>query len=113
MLVDDIINSIDEETPDDIRVGLKYTAVQIGDRVGLAYTFPEFSSPPKNVGNLIGTNTLQLAKSWNLTEASIGTATMNALLKPRNYKTVEIFSHILEISENYDKIGIVGYFPFV
>ncbi|MDI6859042.1 MAG: DUF364 domain-containing protein [Methanocellales archaeon] len=113
MLVDDIINSIDEETPDDIRVGLKYTAVQIKDRVGLAYTFPEFSSPPKNVGNLIGTNTLQLAKSWNLTEASIGTASINALLKPKNYKVVNIFDRILAIAQNYDKIGIVGHFPFI
>ncbi|MDI6903614.1 MAG: DUF364 domain-containing protein [Methanocellales archaeon] len=113
MLVDDIINSIDEETPDDIRVGLKYTAVQIGDRVGLAYTFPEFSSPPKNVGNLIGTNTLPLVKSWNLTEASIGTASINALLKPKNYKVVNIFDRILAIAQNYDKIGIVGHFPFI
>ncbi len=112
-LIDDILSSIDEESAADIRVGLRYTAVRIRDRVGLAYTFPEFSSPPKNVGHLIGTNTLSLAKSWNLTEASIGTASINALLKPRNYKVMNIVHHILSIAQNYDKIGVVGRFPFI
>ncbi|MDD2665737.1 MAG: DUF364 domain-containing protein [Methanocellales archaeon] len=111
--MDDILSSIEEEPADDIRVGLKYTAVRIRDRVGLAYTFPEFSSPPKNVGNLIGTNTLPLAKSWNLTEASIGTASINALLNPENYKVMNVSNHILAIAQSYDKIGIVGRFPFI
>ncbi|MDD5447014.1 MAG: DUF364 domain-containing protein [Methanocellales archaeon] len=112
-LIDDLLSSIEEEPAADIRVGLKYTAVQIRDRVGLAYTFPEFGSPPKNVGNLIGTNTVSLAKSWNLTEASIGVASINALLEPRNYKVMNISDHILAIAKSYDKIGIVGRFPFI
>jgi len=112
-LTDDILNSINEEPADDIRVGLKYTAVQIGDRVGLAYTFSEFNSPLENVGNLIGTNTLPLAKSWNLTEASIGVASINALLTPIDYKVMNIFDRILAIARDYDKIGIVGRFPFI
>ena len=112
-LIDDILNSIEEEPAADIRVGLKYTAVQIRDRVGLAYTFQEFSSPPKSVGNLVGTNTLSLANSLNLTEASIGTASINALLKPIDYKVMNVSDHILAIAQNYDKIGIVGRFPFV
>ena len=112
-LIDDILSSIEEGPADDIRVGLKYTAVRIRDRVGLAYAFPEFRSPPKNAGNLLGTNTLPLAKSWSITEASIGTASINALLKPRNYKVMNIVDHILAIAHNYDKIGVVGRFPFI
>ncbi|MFC1787559.1 enolase N-terminal-like fold-containing protein, partial [Halobacteriota archaeon] len=99
-LTEEIVSSIEEEPADDIRVGLKYTAVRIRDRVGLAYTFPEFSSPPKNVGNLIGTNAISLAKSWNITEASVGTASINALLKPRNYKVMNIVDRILAIAHN-------------
>jgi uncharacterized protein (DUF4213/DUF364 family) len=112
-LMEEIMSSIDEEPADDIRVGLKYTAVRIRDRVGLAYTFPEFSPPPKNVGDLTGTNALSLAKSWNITEASIGTASINALLKPRNYEVMNVSDHILAIAQSYDKIGIVGRFPFI
>ena len=112
-LIEDILNSIEEEPAADIRVGLKYTAVQIRDRVGLAYTFPEFGSPPKNVGNLVGTNTLSLANSFNITEASIGTASINALLEPRNYEVMNVSDHILAIAQSYDKIGIVGRFPFI
>ncbi|MFC1786552.1 Rossmann-like domain-containing protein [Halobacteriota archaeon] len=112
-LIDDILKSIDAETSDDIRAGLKYTAVRIEDRVGLAYAFSDFHSPPKNVGNLLGTNTLPFAKSWNITEASIGIASINALLKPRNYKVMNIVDRILAIAHNYDKIGVVGRFPFI
>ncbi len=112
-LMDDILSSIEEKSAGDIRVGLRYTAVQIRDKVGLAYTFPEFGSTPKNVGNLIGINTLSLASSLNITEAAIGTASINALLKPRNYKVMNVSDHILAIAQSYDKIGIVGRFPFI
>ena len=43
-LIENILKSIEEEPAADIRVGLRYTAVRIKDKVGLAYTFPEFGS---------------------------------------------------------------------
>jgi hypothetical protein len=115
-LIDEIINSIEEEPADDVRVGLKYTAVRVNERIGLAYNlYSEFMYPLKSAGNLIGKNLTHLAKSWDFIEASIGCASINAILelKPNKYKKMEIFSYILKISEKYERIGIVGRFPFV
>ncbi len=109
-LLDEILNSLETKPADDVRVGLKYTGVEIDERIGLAYTFPEYAKPPSNVGNLIGKNVIKLACSWNLTEASIGVAGINALIKPKDYNEIEIFEHILKIAEKYEKIGVVGYF---
>lgn len=108
-LLDDIIDSIPRKPAQDIRVGLKYTAVEIDKRVGLAHTFPEHKSPAQ-VGELTGKDVVELAYSWNLIEASIGVAAINALIKPKNYREIEIFDRILSIIEDYKKIGIVGYF---
>ncbi|MDI6916515.1 MAG: DUF364 domain-containing protein [Thermoplasmatales archaeon] len=109
-LIDEIISSLETKPAGDIRVGLKYTGVEIDGKIGLAYTFPEHAKAPKDVGNLIGKNITKLAHSWNLTEASIGVAGINALIKPAKYKEIEIFEHILRIADNYEKIGVVGYF---
>ena len=113
-LIDEIINSIEPEPADDVRVGLKYTAVRINERIGLAYNlYSEFMHPLKSAGNLTGKNLTHLAKSWDFIEASIGCASINAILEPPKYKKMEIFSYILKISEKYERIGIVGRFPFV
>lgn len=109
-LIDEIIISLETKPADDIRVGLKYTGVEIDGKIGLAYTFPEYAKTPKDVGNLIGKNVTKLAHSWNLTEASIGVAGINALIKPKDYKEIEISNYILKIAQKYNRIGIVGLF---
>ena len=109
-LLNEIIGSLETKLAEDIRVGLKYTGVEIDGKVGLAYTFPEYAKPPSNVGNLIGKDVTKLVYSWNLTEASIGVAGINALVKPKEYKEIEIFEHILKIAEKHESIGVVGYF---
>jgi hypothetical protein len=113
-LIDEIINSIEPEPVNDVRVGLKYTAVEAKERIGLAYNFSDSFMPPlKQAGRLIGKNLIQLTKSWNFIEASIGCASINALLKPKGYKKMNIFNYILKISTDYKRIGIVGRFPFI
>ncbi|MBU4189927.1 MAG: DUF364 domain-containing protein [Candidatus Thermoplasmatota archaeon] len=113
-LIDEIIGSLETKLAEDIRVGLKYTGVEIDGNVGLAYTFSEYAKTPRDVGNLIGKDVTKLAHSWNLTESSIGVAGINALIKPKNYKELEISNYILKIAQNYNKIGIVGLFwPWV
>jgi len=113
-LTDEIINSIEAKPVDDVRVGLKYTAVEVKERIGLAYNFSNsFMEPLKSAGQLIWKDLTHLAKSWNFIEASIGCASINASLKPNRYKKMEIFGHILRLAEDYERIGIVGCFPFV
>jgi hypothetical protein len=113
-LIDEIINSIEPEPVTDIRVGLKYTAVKVNKRIGLAYNFSESFMPPlKDAGSLIGKKLVNLSRSWNFIEASIGCAAINALLKPKVYQKMNIFDHILRTSTRYERIGIVGSFPFV
>jgi hypothetical protein len=113
-LIDEIIASVEPEPVTDIRVGLKYTAVEVKERIGLAYNFSDSIMPPlKNAGSLIGKDLIKLSKSWNFIEASIGCATINALLKPKVFKKMNIFDHILKISKDYKRVGIVGRFPFI
>ncbi len=113
-LIDEIIDSIEPKPAEDVRVGLKYTAVKINGKIGLAYNFcSQFSPPLRNAGTLLGKPTIELARSWDFTEASIGCASINASLKPGKLTKREIFAHILKISEDYEKIGVVGLFPFV
>ncbi|HIH98091.1 MAG TPA: DUF364 domain-containing protein [Thermoplasmata archaeon] len=113
-LVDEIIASVEPEPATDIRVGLKYTAVEVKEKIGLAYNFSDSIMPPlKNAGSLIGKDLIKLSKSWNFIEASIGCAAINALLKPKVFKKMNIFDHILEISKDYKRVGIVGRFPFI
>jgi hypothetical protein len=113
-LIEDILGEVEPKPAQDVRVGLKYTAVEIDGKIGLAYNFcSQFSPPFKNAGTLLGKPTIELARSWDFTEASVGCASINASLRPKDLAKREIFAHILGISEDYEKIGVVGLFPFV
>jgi hypothetical protein len=117
-LMDDIIDAVvgEEREAEDVRVGLHYTAVRIENEVGLAYNFPEFRFIPRNVGNLAGTKLVRLARSWNLAEASIGVAAINAHLiqaiKHQYHKSAHLFERVTDLLRRaeYKKIGIVGCF---
>ncbi|HEX58876.1 MAG TPA: hypothetical protein ENF26_01850 [Methanomicrobia archaeon] len=118
-LVEDLISEVEElETPaEDVRVGLRFTAVKMRGKIGLAYTFKEWCSPPRAVGRLIGTRTVALARSWNMIEAAVGCASINALLasklKPDDYERLEVTQRLLKIAPDYERVGVVGKFPFV
>jgi len=112
-LIEEILKEIQDAPIDDVRIGLKYTAVKIGNRIGLAHTMPDLRDTPRNVGKLLGMKLASLAHSWNLTEAAIGAAAINAQLKPKYYKKVNIFKHVLNIFKKYENIGVVGKFPFI
>ena len=112
-LTEEILKGIQDAPADDVRVGLKYTAVKIGNRIGLAHTMSDLKDTPEKVGDLIGMKLTKLVHSWNPTEAAIGTAAVNAQLKPKDYKKINIFKHILRISKKYENIGVVGKFPFL
>lgn len=115
-LVDDVIDSvIDLERPiDDVRVGRIYSAVRIGDRVGLAYNPGGWDYVPENVGDLIGTKAVHLARSWNYSEASIGTAAINALIEPpKGHAPVKIFDYVEEKIKSYQRVAFIGFMPVI
>ena len=51
-LYEEILDTIDERPVDDIRLGVRYTGVQVGERAGLAYTMSAGCDAPKDVGRL-------------------------------------------------------------
>ena len=112
-LIEEILKEIQDAPIDDVRIGLKYTAVKIGNRIGLAHTMSDLKDTPRDVGKLVGMKLTSLVHSWNLTEAGIGAAAINAQLKPKYYKKINIFKHVLNIFKKYEDIGIIGKFPFI
>ncbi|MDF2956301.1 MAG: DUF4213 and DUF364 domain-containing protein [Candidatus Alkanophagales archaeon MCA70_species_2] len=118
-LVEDLISEVEElETPtEDVRVGLRLTAVKMRGMIGLAYTFKDWCPPPRGVGKLIGAKTVALARSWNMIEAAVGCASVNALLssklKPTDYERLEITQLLFAMAPDFERIGVVGKFPFV
>jgi uncharacterized protein (DUF4213/DUF364 family) len=101
----------------DVRVGLGYTAVQIDDeRCGLAYTLrddiPQGCAVVKSAGTLVGQSASELAawaKSSGPIAASIGLATLNALI-PVPAAAVETDLLTLLSCRPDDVIGMVGHF---
>jgi len=69
----------------------------------------------KGSGELTKKSALELAeyaKSWNLTEASLGVAAINSLIEPQGvYKDINIFDFIYNKFYNRkNKIAIIGHF---
>ena len=81
-LIDDLIGSVEDKPVDDLRIGIRYTGVRIGESIGLAYSFPNRRLTPGDEPevDLIGKKVLNLIKSENLTKASTGNGALNALL---------------------------------
>jgi len=115
-LIEDVLSGIEDRPVDELRVGIKYTCVRIGKRIGVAHTLftPGHCRSPINVGDLAGKKAAHLALSDNLVEACIGTAAINALLPPvLGAGSGNIFKRILAMASDFSKIGVVGEFPFV
>lgn len=103
-------------TVKNVCLGLGYTAVELSDgECGCCFTFRHELGPKCGVingaGNLIGKSAeefINLSMSTNLAEASLGVATINAVLN-KDYSVGPNALDVADIREG-DTIGMIGYF---
>jgi len=103
-------------TVSDVCLGLGYTAVQLSDgECGACFTFRNELGPKCGVingaGNLIGlpaTELLEMSMSTNLAEASLGVATINAILG-RDFTAGSNAIDEMDIRPG-DTVGLIGNF---
>jgi len=122
-VIDEIIESIGRETEnksvEELRIGLCYTAVRLNDgTAGLAYTFPADSKQHSccttlESGSLKGKKAEEIvhfSRSENFLEASVGLATINALVNQKC--ETAIGGDILTVmkTRNTDTVGMIGFF---
>jgi len=127
-IIDKLLSSLErDETVHDVRIGTHWTAVAIGAsegiRCGLATTCgadeSECQARPsvREAGRLIGRRALELARLVNsdsVMEASVGLATINALLDVDLTRCVEVSAEEIIIERGAGKrVAMVGHFPFV
>jgi uncharacterized protein len=118
-LITDLIsaNKKNDALVKNIRVGVSWTGVH-GKYGGVAKTYGipvVHGNYTKDMGKLTKKTTVELAeysRSWNLIEASIGVAAINALIKPNGKKNINAQEFILEEGKN-KKITLVGRFPII
>ncbi len=121
MLADEIVDQMlplaDGHTATDIRIGLGYTAVLLGDgKCGLAYTFHEKEHESccvvPEAGKLTERKVSELV-SWmklaDTTACAVGLAAVNAILPP---PITAVESDILELLPVHsdDSVGMIGFF---
>ncbi len=117
-LIDDLLEAISpcDEVVEDVRVGISWTGVLGGGRLGLAKTYPiPAHSYVRDFGRLTGKGLAELAeylRSWNLVEAGIGLAALNAALEPRGKTGINALDVIAEEGRG-KKVVMVGRFPQV
>jgi uncharacterized protein (DUF4213/DUF364 family) len=121
MLVNEIVehglNLANEHTATDIRIGLGYTAVRLGNgSCGLAYTLHEKEYESccvmPDAGKLAGRKASELIpwiKSPDVTACAVGLATLNAIINP---PAAAVESDILDLLSfgSEDTVGMIGYF---
>ena len=109
---------------EDVRIGLLYTGVKLSSgHGGVAYTFIEETAPflheiclsiKEDVSGITLRKAVKFASSWNLIEASIGVATLNATSSIVFEKEAGKyhFSNIdvTDLVEKDDKVVMVGLF---
>jgi uncharacterized protein (DUF4213/DUF364 family) len=113
-LTEEILAGIEEGPAEAIAVGRRYAAVQAGARVGVARSFLEEGEAPARLGGLAGSKVCRLSLSRNRTEAAVGVASLNAQLPvPARFDRGNVFDLIRETAPRFERIGVVGMFPFV
>ncbi|MDY7039548.1 MAG: DUF364 domain-containing protein [Chloroflexota bacterium] len=123
-IIERLLASLDADAPvGEVRVGACWTAVVLGTaplRCGLASSLRNAGCegpPVRDAGQLLERSALELAtllRSENLVEASIGMATVNALLEVDEEACVEINAEKVIIERGAGKkVAIVGHFPFI
>jgi hypothetical protein len=111
-LIDAIFKEINDLCAEEVCVGIKYACVKVKDRFGLGYIPPWHYRPPRNAGELVGKKLANYVYSTNPIEFSIGGAAINAQLEPINYEKGDILDLIFQIYRKYERIGVIGNFPF-
>ena len=122
-VIEEIIESIGRETEnrsvEELRIGLCYTAARLNDgTTGLAYTFSSDNKqhaccPTLEAGSLKGKKAQEIVNfslSDNLLEASVGLATINALVNQKCKTAIK--GDILTVMKtlNTDTVGMIGFF---
>lgn len=118
-LIEDLIASAakNSEHVKDARVGVSWTAVH-GKYCGLAKTYGipvKHGNYTKNMGNLTGMSTLELAEyaqSWNLVEASLGCAALSSMISPPA-DSIDVNAQDIVLEKGAGaRVVMVGAFPF-
>ena len=113
-LIERVLQPISDKAADDIQTGRRYTAVRVGERVGLARTMREQCETPVDTRKFAKKRVAHLISSDSLIEASIGAAAINAQITPTGNITVEnVFDRIIGMAGRFESIGVVGRFPFI
>ncbi len=113
-LTEEVLRLITDKAADDIRTGLRYTAVRIGERVGLARTMHGQCQEQVDARGFIQTKLAHLVSSDRPMEASIGAAAINAQITPGGRMTTgDIFERIIEMANRSESTAVVGWFPFI
>lgn len=116
-LIEDLISAeVENDTiVKDVRVGVSWTGVW-SKYCGLAKTYGlpvAHGNYTQDLGELTEKSTLQLAeyaKSWNLIEASIGVAAINAMIEPKGETGINALDLIVKRAKN-KRVTMVGSFP--
>jgi len=127
MLLEKRIACVNDIRVSDVRIGLGYTGVRLSTtHLGVCHTSSDEHGCCQKVdraGTLAGSSALETAKlanSWNLSEAVVGVATMNALSQivletdGTDYSIIEgYYLDQIEIRRD-DTVALVGYIrPFI
>jgi len=115
----------DDLVVDEVLIGLHWTLVRSGDRVGMSMTYREGEVSVPQAGDFAGKPLREVARlvlSWNFVEAAIGVAAIGAGVNTRE-RVESLLGHPLEVydPENaFDalreklrgkKVAVVGHFP--
>jgi hypothetical protein len=112
-IYEDLLSSLKDAKIKEIRMGLHMVGVK-SKRLGLSLLYQNFEHVgiPK-AGELTKLSGLDLARhvlSWNFAEASIGLATINALMHPEKGEGLNAFDWVKERAKG-KKIAVIGHFP--
>jgi uncharacterized protein (DUF4213/DUF364 family) len=119
-LIDDLISSVKENDAPvkNVTLGVSWTAVN-AKYCGLAKTYGipvKHGNYVTDMGNLTNKTSLELAayaKSWNLTEASIGVAAINSMVAPQK-ESFDLNADKFILGKGKGKnVVMVGAFPFM
>ncbi|KPL20316.1 MAG: hypothetical protein AMJ93_12225 [Anaerolineae bacterium SM23_84] len=127
-IIDALLSSLNVEVPvHDVRIGKHWTAVAamtpLGMRGGLASSVSALDRhthgqpPVGDAGRLLEHHAADLAgliRSQSIAEASVGLATINALLNVDEEACVEVNAADILVSQGAGKrVAVVGHFPFI
>jgi hypothetical protein len=132
-VIDELIAQVEKSAeiaiPMDVRIGGHWTGVALDvagkTRLGISSTLGGGMDthhhggrmPVRDAGRLLTYNALalaQLARSSSLLEASVGIATINALLNVDEHACVEMNAEQVIVEQGADKnVAVVGHFPFI